>query len=459
MLESEIFQKYDLLVPSKYEGGFLILALYQKMRNHELPEIFTTNDIKATLEEIAKESNQPVTQSERTIKNLLHYYLRSVPNEYGRYYLSDHALQQVELMLHKIDNPYKNYPLKESFEKYFITRFKDIQSIVDLEQRFGSEFVAGHKRIINDHLEALEEELNSAYGELNQLLHSDELDATTLVKAFVRVFKTFGERAEDITHSIASKDRFLKVLNQKVDEFYRRMAEHKSPEIEDEHRAIATYQDEWHRSLHILKDMDGFFQGVDYKIEMIRKRILNASGKLSELQENVSSHSNFRLRIKQLLVLALGKASYDKDGIKISEDFPLKEIMQEKTQLFYPKYYEFNIQQDNTIIDIPRDYFYEQEQRAEIEKEIKFHEIVRDHVQRIKDLLLIKNIDLTDMIGEISEKEDLMVALSVAVELVQYVSENELFDLEIEKRIHHLKTKEMYLWRMKLLNKEPIIDS
>src|ERR1700727_1340669 len=121
MLESEIFQKYDLLLPSKFEGGFLILALYQKIRNHELPEIFTTNDIKVTLEEIAKESNQPVTKSERTIKNLLHYYLRSVPNEYGRYYLSDHALQQVELMLHKINNPYKNYPLKESFEKYFIT--------------------------------------------------------------------------------------------------------------------------------------------------------------------------------------------------------------------------------------------------------------------------------------------------------------------------------------------------
>jgi hypothetical protein len=205
--------------------------------------------------------------------------------------------------------------------------------------------------------------------------------------------------------------------------------------------------------------MDGFFQGVDYKIEMIRKRILNASGKLSELQENVSSHSNFRLRIKQLLALALREASYDRDGIKLSNDFPLKGIIQEKVQLFYPKYYEFNTQQDNTIIDIPRDHFYEQEQRAEIEKEIKFHEIVRDHVQRIKELLLKENIDLTDMIGEISEKEDLMVALSVAVELVQYVSENELFDMEIEKRICHLKTKEMYLWRMRLLNKEPIIAS
>ncbi|HAL82775.1 MAG TPA: hypothetical protein DCO83_11500 [Mucilaginibacter sp.] len=207
--------------------------------------------------------------------------------EPGKYYLTDHAESVVELMKNKLENPYKDFPLKQSFEKYFTLCTGEIRIISDLERRFGKEFVSGHKRIINNHLSALEDELSEAYDQLNLILQSEEQSATVLVKNFVNVFKTFGERAEDITNAISSKDKFLRSLRERVDEFYAAVELYPHvPTNAEELAELDNIKNDWRIAREILQDMDDFFKTVDYKISNIRKQILNASGKLSELHEN-----------------------------------------------------------------------------------------------------------------------------------------------------------------------------
>lgn len=77
---------------------------------------------------------------------------RGVPDEAGRFYLTDYAERFVEQMMYKLDNPYKNYPLKQSFEKCFTIRPGEIEIIDHLLLKFGREYISGHKRVINDHL-------------------------------------------------------------------------------------------------------------------------------------------------------------------------------------------------------------------------------------------------------------------------------------------------------------------
>jgi hypothetical protein len=459
-LENELFTKYDLLVPSKFDGGYLIIAIYEKIKRGQLTEVFTTNDIRITLEEISSATGESLPQTERIIKNLLHYFLRVSPSEYGKYYLTDYAIRLVELISNKINNPYKNYPLKESFDKYFTTRFKDLQSITDLELKFGSGFVAGHKQIINDHLEALEDELNESYTKLNEILHSDEKSATALVKKFADIFKKFGLKAEDISNAIASKDRFLRLLRERVDQFYNMVMGYKQSETEQNQKELEQLRDEWRRATAILKDLDGFFQNVDHKIENIRKQIINASDKLSELHENFASHSNFRLNIKKMLGLALDNATYSRENMDFKASFPLKEIVQESTRLFYPEYYLFDLPNENKIIEIERDVLYELEKKSEIEKEIKSQEIISKWVSSIQDRLKKSSVDIKDLMEEIVEEEgDPLIAVYVAIELTQLTSKDENLDIEVLQELQLLTSADMYIWKMKLQNKEATIAS
>ena len=174
----DLFDKYDQLIPAKFNGGLLVIELYQKIRSKALGRHFTSGDIKYILENIAVREDGVVPQSEKVIKNLLHYFLRNVPGEPGKYYLTDHAESMVELMIRKLNNPYKDFQLKANFEKYFSIRINEIKTIDDMERRFGREFVSGHKRILNDHLETLEDKLEKSYESLNTILQSSEDSAT-----------------------------------------------------------------------------------------------------------------------------------------------------------------------------------------------------------------------------------------------------------------------------------------
>src|SRR5436190_2142152 len=138
MLDNEdLYRQYDLLLPPRYDGGFLVLALYQKISRKELPEYFTESDLKSTLKELDGRFGHGNWQTDRMLKTLHHYFIKNVPDQFGKYYLSDYAKRLIKVVKNKLENPYKNYPLRETFEKYFTIRTGDITSINDLEIRFG----------------------------------------------------------------------------------------------------------------------------------------------------------------------------------------------------------------------------------------------------------------------------------------------------------------------------------
>jgi hypothetical protein len=452
MWNDEIYSDYELLLPLRFDGGYLIITLYTKIKNKELGAYFSTEDIKLVLEEIAAYHNEGTSQSERIIKNLLHYFLRNVPDEYGKFYLTDYAIQLAELLEYKLNNPYKTYPLKESFDKYFTLRQNEIKTIQDLEIKFGREFVSGHKRIINNHIEALEDELTAAYEQLNTILSADEEDATSMVKKFTAVFKKFGERAEDITNAISSKDNFLRRLRLRTDEFYAQASDLKHAESEEDKSKLSKAQSDWKTATEINNDLSYFFKTVDTKINHIRKQILKASGKLTELQENFSRRSNFRLLLKKLFHLCLHNASNRNGVIQLHTNFPCKQIVCEKQQLFYPEYYDFELSTKNQLLSIPRDREYEEEQRREIEKEIKRQEIINFWIDESKKLLISQGaLHLPALMDKIVEKEkDLAIAQNVAIELSQFAAENPNYKLEIIQQLQSLEHDNLYLWKMKI---------
>jgi hypothetical protein len=51
--EKVIFRDYDILLPPKFDGGYLVISLYEKIDAGEINELFTVNDIRNCLQEIS----------------------------------------------------------------------------------------------------------------------------------------------------------------------------------------------------------------------------------------------------------------------------------------------------------------------------------------------------------------------------------------------------------------------
>ncbi|PZT99185.1 MAG: hypothetical protein DI622_22355, partial [Chryseobacterium sp.] len=204
MSSEALYLKYDLLLPPKYDGGYLIVAIDEKIKAGDLEDHFTLKEIEETLTEISLRFEQPIRQWLHIKDNLLHYFIRNHIDEPGKYFLTEYAKGVLDMMRNKLESPYKNQPLKKSFEEFFILHFNEIKEIEDLERKFGRMAMSFPKKIITDHLEGLEDELREAYITLNELLGSNIQEAVTLVKAFALTFRKFGERAEDITEAVRS---------------------------------------------------------------------------------------------------------------------------------------------------------------------------------------------------------------------------------------------------------------
>ena len=130
-------------------------------------------------------TNGATPQIEKILKDLLHYFIKKPPETVSKYYLSDYAERFIQLLETKIDSPYRNFPLKKNFEKYFAIEFEEIEDFEELNRWFKQGFHDTSKRVILDHIESLQDEVESSIKKLNEILYSDELQAIEMVRLFV----------------------------------------------------------------------------------------------------------------------------------------------------------------------------------------------------------------------------------------------------------------------------------
>jgi hypothetical protein len=447
----DLYTKYDLLLPSKFDGGYLVIALYEKIKSREIEEYFTQKEINEILTDIKADFNLDSVRQWSNIKdNLFHYFLRSHPDEPWKYYLTDYAKNVVDLMISKLENPYKNHPLKKSVQDSFIISHDEIKTIEELERKFGRIFIQGSKKIIIDHLEALEDELREAYKELNDILRKeDEQSVTSLVRDFTVVFRKFGERAEDITEAIISKDKFLGDLLNVVDHFYRKMEDDGKFDTGN----VQKSKSDWERAQEIYTDIREFFNSVDQKVSIIRRQINHASEKLTELQEQFSARAFFRLKLKKLHRTILESSQYTAEGIRFGNNFPLKQVVYEPVRMLYPRYYEFEPPKPNIILNIEADETYGHNEKQKITKEINRQQTINQWVDKAKDILENKGLlSVHELMNSIvDEEKDLSIAYQVASRMTAYTSENSNVFIDVEQKIISLSQQDLSLWKTKIM--------
>lgn len=451
MLHKDLYNKYELLLPPKLDGGYLVIVLYEKIKNREIEEHFTQKEINDILSDIKSEFKLETIRPWNNIKDqLFHYFLHSIPDEPWKYYLTEYAKDVVGLMIGKLENAYKDLPLKKSIQDSFTIRYGEIESIDELERKFGRIFIQGSKKIIIDHLEALQDELREAYNALNDILRKeDEQSATSLVQNFTIIFKKFGQRAEDITEAIIFKDQFLSSLLSVVDHFYRKLEDDGKFSPNDIQKSKA----DWEKAQDIYTDIRNFFNSVDLKVHIIRRQINNASEKLTELQEQFSARSFFRLQLKKLHRTMLEISEYTLDGVRFKNNFPLKQLVYEPVRMFYARYYEFEQPKPNYLVNIEADERYERIEKDKIEKEISRQQIINQWVEKAKNILEDRGQLVVDELMNLvfDTEKDLSIAYQVASRMVAYVSENNEASIDIEQKIIFLPQQNLSLWKTKIM--------
>ncbi len=447
MIKNPIYDNYDLLLPSKHDGGYLIVALYDRIKAGEIGEYFTQREVNEVLRDISLAFDLENVRNWNNIKEkLFHYYLRNDPDDPGKYYLTDYAQQVVEMIKGRLENPFKSHPLKKSFEESFTIRYIDIKTADELQRKFGRLFIQGPKKVITDHLEALDDELREAYAELRNILqHGNEKTATVLVKEFALVFRKFGDRAEDITGAIISKDIFLAQLQDFVNVLYRQMEEDGLHDASN----IAKSKADWESAREIYTDLRDFFDSVDRKIQVIRRRINHGSGKLTELQEQFSARAHFRLQIKRLHDLALQGAVYAEEGISFTNGFPLKQLVCEPVRIRYPKYHDFMPPLPNIVLELVRNENYEFATKAAIWQDINRQEIINQWVENAKTILERDGQLSIDGMMDTAVKEglDLSIAYQIASRMTAHCSENKNLMVDIVQRVITVQDYNLSLWK------------
>jgi len=452
----EISKDYEYLVPNKIEG-LVIFRLWQKIKSNEINEEFSYNDIKNVIIEVAPIINDTTPQVEKLLKDLLHYFIKKPPETVAKYYLSDYAERFIQLIETKVDSPYRNFPLKRNFEKYFSVIPEDIEDFNELNRWFKQGFHDTSKRVILDHIESLQDEVESSIKKLNEILYSEDLKAIEMVKMFVNEFKGFGDKAEQIREVLFLKNETLKNLKRTSDYFYEKIKDVKHYQTAEEKAQYLELENWWKSASKIKEEVTAFFESIDKKLARIHDQIVFASSKLKELEENFQYQSLFKINLKKMLQLVLETSVFDgKEDIKLAENFPIKSYPYEKIQFLFAPKYDFSIESETFGIVPKIDEEYEQSERNRIEAELLLQEKIASWIDKCnlrieKD----KTLNYSEVFYEILDIEkNIEIPLQVGFSLFEELSKNKDLYIKIDKDISNPIRNDIYIWNMKIYHKK-----
>jgi hypothetical protein len=458
---NELFSDYDFLIPNKIEG-YIIIRLWQKIKSHEIQEEFSYSDIRNVIDETASFTNGSTPQTEKILKDLLHYFIKKPPETISKYYLSDYAERFIQLLETKIQSPYRNFPLKKNFEKYFSVEFEKIEDFEELNRWFIQGFHDTSKRVVIDHIESLQDEIESSIKKLNEILYSEKLQAIEMVKLFVNEFKNFGLKAEQIREALFLKNETLRSLKNTSDFFYSKIEETKHFQTIEEEKQYQELEYKWQTANQIKEEVTAFFENIDKKLLRITNQIVFASSKLKELEENFQYQSLFKINLKKLLQLVLETSSFDKnEGILLNKNFPIKGIPFEKIQLFFSPKYEFNIETGSIGIVPQTNTDYEQAERTKIQNALQVQEKIASWVDICFARIEKENeLNYSSVFYEIlNSEQNIEIPLQVGFSLFQQFSNNKDFHVIIDKTIANPNRNDIIIWNMKINRKEILIHS
>lgn len=448
-----VFQVFHELFPDELE--FLIIFTLYKSKS-ATSEDFEYSEIKHTIIDSSKLSfltTGKQIQVERVFKNLLGTFIERVPGNFNQFVLTPHAERLIEIVVHRINNPYLKFPLKETFETYFQLpeNAKDDISLLQRWYKLGFQNTA--RQVVIGHLEGLKLSVDQAIKELNLVLETDDLSAIQMLEKFSINFRVLGDKARQINEAIRMKDEVYYTLRDVVDSFIQEASISKHPTTEEEKLHYHELELKRDSARTIKEDVYAFFDKVDKQLDLINSRLAFASYKIAELQESLRAQSHYKMSLKKMLLFLLENSTSDINSLILPTQFPKKDILQQKFRFRSLRYWDMGFLRKGQPFEQNSDEGYEQEERGRFELELVKQELIQDLCERaLKELSDEKKLDLSERLFQIMEQENsIEVVVQTGFELMRSISDET--EILIDEKIQSDKNNIIQTWKILLQNK------
>jgi hypothetical protein len=436
-----IYYIFGELFPSEFE----FLVLYNLSVNYPSAEMQYA-EIKQA---IADTSRLPFIntgrnpQIERTFKGLLRCFFERSPSRVNRFILTPHAEKLVEIAIHRINNPYLKFPLKETFEEYFSLPANVEDDIKILQSWFKFGFQNNARQVVIGHIDGLKLAVDDAIKALNQVLEADNLSVMQMLEQFSKNFQTLGDKARQITEAIRMKIEVHYRLRDVVDAFANKVSEQLG-DIADN----TSLQNSRRIAFEIRDEVYVFFERVDKQLDVINMKMAFASTKIAELQETLRTQSQYKISLKKLLVYLLENSKRDTaKWIVLPEKFPAKGLVMEKFRFRGIRYYDLGFLKRTKPLKQTADPDYEEAQRLLFEHELRKQALIQENCGRLEDeLASAKQIPLDVRLFEIMKHDDgVEISIQTGYEFIRNLSPGD--DINIDEKLKSDVTNSIHLWK------------
>lgn len=451
-LTSEIADLYYQLVPSR-EEGLLIFQLHGKIKSGEIDANFSTQDIQRAIDDTRDLNIGATPNRERLLKNLLNYFIERPAEQRNRYCLTEYARKFILLLDHKINNPFRKFPLRDSFKRYTDFSAQDIRQINQFESWFNQGFQATTRENIFDHLEELKADVQESIQRLNKLLYSEGETVLKMVGDFSVIFTDLGEKADEIRDTLRLGNNLQLEVEKVVFAFFQQTQEVGRPTTPEETAAFEALIFAYHRSQEIQQEVRAFFDIVDTKLGQLRGRIQFASTKLNELRDLFRYQSRFKLNLKRLLEQVLGETTTEKGEARVPAWFPRRPMIEERFKLTMMPDLEREYATRNLVLEIPENADHRRQERLKVDTELIRQQRTAILVAAYKEQLIREGmLDFTKEFYKVLEDEqDEEVAIQVAYELIQFGQQEPALHLNILREVPDVyHTKPIITWTISL---------
>jgi len=428
----------------------LIFKLHEKIKSGAIDANFSSQDLQRTLEELQRDIlvSGTIPNKERLLKNLLAYFIERPAEMKNRYTLTDYARKFILLVEHKINYPFRKFPLRDSFRRYTDFTAEEIDHINQFESWFNQGFQATTRENILDHLEELKMQVQQSVQSLNKLLYSGEGTAQKIVTDFSVIFTDLGDKADEIRDTLRLGNSLMQQVDLVVSKLYNATTALPHPVTPEEIALFAEHQYGYTRAAEIQQEIQDFFDIIDTKLAQLRERIQYATTKLNELQHLFQYKSQFKINIRRLLEYMLSEAKSEKGNLLLPSDFLPKGIPEERFKLVSMPDLTVEDSLQNLVIENPGDSAYHQVEMSHIEHELTRQQrtaiLVEGYLSRLQT---DGKIEFTDEFYNIIEQEnDEEIALQVSYELLQFAHLSHDYEVSITPEIkdifanHPIKT-------------------
>lgn len=427
-------KNYSDILPQNEESLLLLVLLFQKIEDGYINEDFEQKDIDDTIEEVVEFLQKGTSiQKETLLKKLSSHFChtQTIGNKYYTH-LTVFAKEMCRLLIDQVQPELKKFELYYVLNRTLPLREEDLLNIENFSHWHEHNFLPAQKTILRN-TEMLQTAIEGKISDLRNLLKPEVENPRDLIESFTKIFKELEEQTIGLINTPDYKNETLQKIKSLKEKF-------------------SKHEETFNRFDTMQREIDGFFQSIDRRINSINDKIQLASKRLKNLFDTLKHKYLFKIQIEKFLLLLLKSSKSEKGEIKLHHSLEKKIIP------FIPTKFEAIPKIDFKLLVTAEpqkqnyDKSYEELERGKGLALLKIQESTSQWLDKINSEMNAGNeIDFEKWFDKIIEKEkNLEVPINVCFGLIEQHNKNENQIVTIEQEVITKKKNELSLWKMKI---------